>query len=188
MLATLFLGLAMNISSSYLIAAVLGAPVLVVMGFEPLGVHMFILFFAAMATITPPVAVTSYATAAIAGANPMKVGFMSMKVGIVAYVLPFVFIFNPAILQYGSVLEVIMAVITCIIGTGVLAMGVEGWFFDRKTGFLVRLLLTISGILIVIGKWLFIGAGALIIAFILLYYFIKLMIEKKAKVAVNEEI
>ncbi|MFO7612652.1 MAG: TRAP transporter fused permease subunit, partial [Clostridia bacterium] len=60
MLATLFLGLAMNTSSSYLIAAVLGAPVLIGLGFEPLGVHMFILFFAAMSTITPPVAMTSY--------------------------------------------------------------------------------------------------------------------------------
>ncbi len=169
MLVTLFLGLAMNIASSYLIAAVLGAPILVSLGFEPLSVHMFILFFAAMATITPPVAITSYAAAAIAGAPPMKVGFMSMKVGAVAYILPFVFIFRPAILQYGSLIEMLVAFIAALIGTGILAMGLEGWFFGHKTGYLIRVLLAVAGILIVVGNWIMIITAIVILASVIIY-------------------
>ncbi|MBN1624521.1 MAG: TRAP transporter fused permease subunit [Clostridia bacterium] len=164
MLITLFLGLAMNISSSYLIAAVLGAPILVNVGFEPLSVHMFILFFAAMATITPPVAITSYAAASIAGVSPMKVGFMSMKIGMVAYILPFAFIFKPAILLYGSFVDIILTLISALVGTAILGMGLEGWFFGVRTGYIPRIMLGIAGIMIVVGKLPLIGVSASIIA------------------------
>ncbi|MBN2559018.1 MAG: TRAP transporter fused permease subunit, partial [Clostridia bacterium] len=117
MLVTIFLGLAMSITSTYLIVAVLGAPVLVSLGFEPLAVHMFILFFAAMATITPPVAITAYAAAAIAEVSPMKVGFLSMKAGMVAYILPFAFIATPALLLYGSFPEVAISFFIALAGT-----------------------------------------------------------------------
>jgi len=152
MVVTLFIGLAMNTSSTYIIMAVLGAPILINMGFEPLGVHMFLLYFAAMATITPPVAITSYAAAVIAEANPMKVGFMSMKVGLVAYILPFVFLYNPAILMYGTIFDVILAVVWALAGTAVLSMGLEGWLFNKDIGYSVRIVLVISGILMVQGK------------------------------------
>jgi TRAP-type uncharacterized transport system fused permease subunit len=168
MVVTLFLGLAMGISSTYLIVAVLGGPILIGLGFEPLSVHMFILFFAAMATITPPVAITSYAAASIAGAPPMKVGFLSMKVGMVAYILPFVFIFTPALLLYGSLINIIISFIIALTGTCVLAMGLEGWFFGLKTGSVARAMLIISGIMIVLGQWviLCISGGILLVTII----------------------
>lgn len=152
MLLTLFLGLAMNGSSTYLIAAVLGAPVLVGLGYEPISVHMFILFFAAMATVTPPVALTSYVAATIAGANPNKVGWMTMKVGLVGFALPFSFIFNPAILQIGSFADVVKAFFTILIGTGIIALGLEGWFFELRTNLVIRLMLVAAGVMIVIGN------------------------------------
>lgn len=166
MIITMFLGLAMNISSSYLIAAVLGGPILINAGFEPLGVHMFILFFAAMATITPPVAITSYAAATIAGAKPMKVGFLAMKVGLVAYILPFAFIFKPAILLYGGFFGVVFATTTALAGTAILAMGLEGWFFKAKLSTVARLGFIITGILIVVGNWQFVLIAALIVSLI----------------------
>ncbi len=167
MLVTLFLGLAMNTSSTYIIMAVLGAPILINMGFEPLGVHMFLLFYAAMATITPPVAITSYAAAVIAGADPMKVGFMSMKVGLVAYILPFVFIYNPSILMYGNVIEVILSVLWAVFGTAVMAMGLEGWLFDRKIGYAIRGALIVVGILMVQGQLVISGIALAVLAAII---------------------
>lgn len=152
MLLTLFLGLAMNGSSTYLIAAVLGAPVLVGLGYESISVHMFILFYAAMATVTPPVALTSYVAATIAGANPTKVGWMTMKVGLIGYILPFAFIFNPAILQIGSFMDVVKAFVTIFIGTGIMALGLEGWFFEMETNLVMRILLVSAGIMTMIGN------------------------------------
>jgi len=160
MLMTLFLGLAMNNSSTYLIAAVLGAPALVNLGYEPLGVHMFILFYAGMATVTPPVALTSYTAATIAGADPMKVGWMSMRVGLVGYILPFIFVLNPAIIQIGSLFEVIMAVGFAVAGVAILAMGLEGWLFGIDITIVDRILLACSGFMIMTGNLqvFFIGA------------------------------
>jgi TRAP transporter 4TM/12TM fusion protein len=190
MVVTLFLGLAINISSSYLIAAILGAPILISSGYEPLGVHMFILFFAAMATITPPVAITSYAAASIAGAPPMKVGFMSMKVGMVAYILPFVFIFKPALLLYGTFPEIIFAFLTAVIGTGILAMGLEGWFFGFGTDYVARGFLIIAGILIVVGNWTFILIAAVMLMLAAATIYVKKIRDSKKSImeATDEEI
>ena len=169
MLITLFLGLAMNISSSYLIAAVLGGPILISAGFEPLSVHMFILFYAAMATITPPVAITSYAAATIAGASPMKVGFMSMKVGLVAYILPFALILKPSLLLYDSFPGILFSVLAALIGTGILAMGLEGWFFNMPVNTLIRCGLILIGITIVLGNWQFIMFALIVFALLYIY-------------------
>jgi TRAP-type uncharacterized transport system fused permease subunit len=158
------------------------------MGFEPLGVHMFILFFAAMATITPPVAITSYSAATIAGASPMRVGFMSMKVGLVAYILPFVFIFKPEILQYGSFLMTSIAFVLAIAGTGIMAMGLEGWFFGKKTDFFSRLVLTVCGIAVVVGNLqiLLIAAGIMIM--VIVYIFTSDIVKKnKGRVRYEEK-
>lgn len=188
MIFTLFLGLAMNISASYLIAAVLGGPILVGLGFEPLGVHMFMLFFAAMATITPPVAITSYAAATIAGVPPMKVGFMSMKVGIVAYILPFVFIYKPEILQYGSFIETLSVFVFAIIGTAILAMGLEGWFFGLNLNIVLRILLAAAGILIVVGNWMLVAIAGVLIVCVLVYIFGKRKIVNRKEEEANEKI
>ncbi len=187
MVVTLFLGLAMNISSTYLIVAVLGAPILVSAGFEPLSVHMFILFFAAMATITPPVAITSYAAATIAKAKPMKVGFMSMKVGLVAYILPFVFIYKPALLLYGTAWEMLFAFISAAVGTAILAMGLEGWLFGTSPGYLTRFLLGSAGILIVVGNWQLMAFAAVILLFILIKVIFEINKNKKIAEVKNEK-
>jgi len=187
MLLTLFLGLAMNGSSTYLIAAVLGAPVLIGLGYEPLSVHMFIIFYAAMATVTPPVALTSYVAATIAGADPTKVGWMTMKVGLIGYILPFAFIFNPAILQIGSFLEVLYAFGTIFIGTGILAMGLEGWLFNIRTGFFIRILLIASGIMVMIGHVATILIAAGILAAIMVYGTINMSYNKNKNKEIKDE-
>lgn len=172
-----FLGLAMNISSSYLLTAVISAPILIRFGYEPISVHMFILFFSAMATITPPVALTSFAAASIAEAPPMRVGFLSMKTGLVAYILPFVFMFNPAILLIGSWQETALAFLAAIAGVRLLAYGTEGWFLGKEIGFLSRMILSISGILVISGNLR--GIGISIIATGVLITYDKLFIDRE---------
>jgi len=159
MVMTLFLGLAMGASSTYLIAAVLGAPVLIGLGYPPLGVHMFILFYAAMASVTPPVALTSYTAASIAGADPMKVGWMSMRVGMVGYIMPFIFVINPAIIQIGTIPGIALAFCFAIAGVGILALGLEGWFFGLDTSIPIRILLVCSGFMIMPGNLVLSGFG-----------------------------
>ncbi|MBN2285896.1 MAG: TRAP transporter fused permease subunit [Tissierellales bacterium] len=170
MLITLFLGLAMNITSSYLITAVICAPILIRLGYAPLSVHMFILFFAAMATVTPPVALTSFAAATIAGASPMRVGFQSMKMGIIAYILPFIFIFNPAVLLLASKGQIIFSVLSAFVGVALIALGMEGWWFDREVNLIYRLVIFAAGLLAVLGQVTFTLTSAAVVFLVFLYY------------------
>lgn len=170
MLLAVFLGLAMNITSSYLLTAVICAPILIRMGHPPISVHMFILFFSAMATITPPVALTSFAAASIAGAPPMETGFKSMKTGIAAYILPFIFIYNPAILLVGAWYETALAFILSVTGVALVALGMENWWFDRKTDIVFRLAVIGSGIMVITGSPTLLASSAAIILMIFLNY------------------
>jgi TRAP transporter 4TM/12TM fusion protein len=116
MLITIFLGLAMNTISSYIITAVIFAPLIVMQGYEPLSVHLFIIYFAASSSITPPVAMTSYIAASIADASPLEVSLMAMKLGLVAYILPFIFILKPELLLYGTLDEIALVIVLTVIG------------------------------------------------------------------------
>lgn len=151
MLLAMFLGLAMNISTAYLLTAVVAAPVLINLGVTVLAAHMFILFYAAMATITPPVAITAFAAASIAGEPPMKVGFMAMRMAIIAYVLPFIFVYWPALLMQAPFYEIIIALFLGVIAVALIAMGLEGWWFEQKVSKISRLLIIIAGIIILTG-------------------------------------
>ena len=107
MLVTMFLGLAMNITPAYLLTAVIAAPVMIGMGITPMAAHLFILFYAAMATMTPPVAMTAFVAATIAEAPPMRVGFLSMRIAFPSFILPFVFAYSPQMLMVGSFREIL---------------------------------------------------------------------------------
>lgn len=75
----------------------------------------------------------------------METGFKSMKTGMAAYILPFIFIYNPAILLVGAWYETVIAFVLSIIGVALIALGMENWWFDRKTGILFRLMIIASG-------------------------------------------
>lgn len=163
MLLAMFLGLVMNISTAYLLTAVVAAPVIINMGVPILAAHMFILFYAAMATITPPVALTAFAAASIAGEPPMKIGFMAMRMALIAYVLPFIFVYWPALLLQAPMIQIIAAFILGVLAVAIIAMGLEGWWFNRDMNLLSRLLIIIAGIIILTGKIYFIFISLIII-------------------------
>ncbi len=150
MCATIILGMGLPTTAAYLITAAVVAPALVQMGVSTIAAHMFVFYFACLSAFTPPVALAAYAAAGIAKAKPMQVAFTAMKIGIVAFIIPFVFVYGPPILLDGSIGEVALSTITALIGALTLASAVEGWFLGRHSNIVVRMLLLISSILLIV--------------------------------------
>lgn len=145
MLTGFVLGMGMPTTPAYIVVATLGAPALIKMGVAPIVAHMFVFYYAIISTITPPVCVAAYAGAAIAGAPPMKTGFMSMKLGIVAFIVPIMFVYQPALLWQGDFLTVVQASVTAVIGIVGLSAAMEGWLLRSCTR-AERLLLLAGGL------------------------------------------
>ena len=133
MIACLLFGLGLPSLPAYILVATFGAPVLVQTGVPVLAAHLFVMYFAIVSGITPPVCLVAYAGASIAEASPMKTGFTAFRLGIAAYLVPFFFIFEPALLMIGSWQEVLPAVVTSIIGICCLAAGMQRWFLISST-------------------------------------------------------
>ena len=125
MLASLVLGMGLPTSASYIICAAVAAPALIEMGLSPMQSHMFVFYFACISAITPPVAMAAYAGASIAGAKPMAVGFTACKLGICAFIVPYMFCYAPSLLWKGSALEIISVIVSSMIGAVMLSYGLE---------------------------------------------------------------
>lgn len=152
MLVSIILGMGMPTTAAYAVAAAVIAPGLVQMGLDLLVAHFFVFFFAVMSAITPPVALAAYAGAAISGANSMATGVQAFKIGISAFLIPFIFCFNPALLMQGSIPEIGMAALTAIIGIYFLSAATQGWLVTRLT-ILSRVLVFSTSILLIMGGW-----------------------------------
>ncbi|AOT70655.1 TRAP transporter permease [Geosporobacter ferrireducens] len=128
MLTSLVLGMGLPTSAAYMILAVLVAPAIISMGSSVLAAHLFILYFGALSTITPPVALSTFAAAGIAGANIWKTGIDSMKLAATGFIIPFIYVFNQELLLVGQPLEILIGLITATIGCILLAIALIGWF------------------------------------------------------------
>lgn len=131
MAVTIVLSMGLPTTPAYIIAAVVMAPALVKMGTTPLQAHLFVFYFACMSAITPPVALVAYPAAGIAGANPMRVGFTAWRLGLAAFIVPFMFVYSPALLLIGPPLQVAWAVVTACVGATALAASLGGWLIGR---------------------------------------------------------
>jgi TRAP transporter 4TM/12TM fusion protein len=127
-IASFILGMGMSSIPCYLMLAVTVAPAIMDFGIAPLAAHLFVFYWGLVSFITPPVAVACYVTAGIADANPMRVGLRAVRFGIVIFLLPFVWIYRPAMLLSGAPIEVIEAVAVGILACGALAAGLAGYF------------------------------------------------------------
>jgi len=150
MCATIILGMGLPTTAAYLITAAVVAPALIQMGVSPLAAHMFVFYFACLSAFTPPVALAAFAAAGIADAKPMQVALTSMKIGIVAFIIPFVFVYGPAILLQGTPVQIIVSTVTALIGASVLACGVEGWFIGKRANVIVRVFLISAALTLII--------------------------------------
>lgn len=133
------LGMGMPTPNVYILTAALTGPLLAKLGVDKMPAHMFLLYFAALSAMTPPVAVAAYAAAPIADANPLHIGFTAVRLSIAAFIVPFAFIYAPEMLLDGSLLEIGYAVLSALAGVILLAAAVEG-FFRTELGKPARLL------------------------------------------------
>jgi TRAP transporter 4TM/12TM fusion protein len=171
-LGCLFLGLPLPTTVVYIMLAVLAAPALVQVGVLPLAAHLFLFYFGMISLITPPDCLPVYVAAAIAKANFWKTGWTGMRLAIAAYVVPFIFAYQPALILVGSVNEIIIAVLTAAIGIALLAAGCAGYLFRpiswSKRGLLwlaaLLLLLPSTSSLLLLADVVGFALGAVIIA------------------------
>jgi TRAP transporter 4TM/12TM fusion protein len=162
MCIAILLGMGMPTTAAYAVAASVVAPGLVQLGIPQLTAHFFVFYFAVVSAITPPVALASYAAAGISGANPMETSVASFKIGIAAFIVPFMFFYNSAILMDGTWFEVIRAAITATFGVFLLSAGVQGWFMGARSAWFLRLGLILAALFMIEGGFIsdLIGLGA----------------------------
>jgi TRAP transporter 4TM/12TM fusion protein len=138
--ASIVLGMGMGTVAVYVLVAVLMGPALIQLGILPLAAHLFLFYFGMLSLITPPICVAAYTAAAIGGAHPMRTGFEAMRMGVVAYIVPFLFVFSPTLLLIGSPGEVLLAVATAFGGTALLGVVFSNYLF-REVGWIWRVVL-----------------------------------------------
>jgi TRAP transporter 4TM/12TM fusion protein len=146
----LILGMGLPTTPAYVIAASIAGLALTKMGVDVLAAHLFVLYFAMLSEVTPPVCIASYCAASIAKVNPMKVGFEGWRLSLTGYIVGYLFIYNRAILLKGSILEVISL---CVIMTGIsyfLAVMNSG-YFKRPLTFVGRLLAAVAVVFLVVS-------------------------------------
>jgi TRAP transporter 4TM/12TM fusion protein len=129
MIASIILGAGLPTTAKYIILAVMAAPALITVGINPLAAHLFILYFGIIADLTPPVALAAYAGAGISGGNPMKTGFIAMRLALAGFIIPYIFAYNPSILLIETTfLEALIIILTSTVGVFALAVSVIGYW------------------------------------------------------------
>jgi TRAP transporter 4TM/12TM fusion protein len=145
------LGLAMPVTASYIIAAVITAPAMIKLGVPDYAAHMFIFYYAVLSEVSPPTALSPFAAAAITGGNPYKTTMMAWKYTLPAFLVPFMFALHPdgiGLLLKGTWENIIWTTLTALLGLAALAAGLTGWLL-MKTSWLERILLVSAGLALV---------------------------------------
>ena len=125
--AAIILGMGMTTTAVYITVAALIVPSLVKAGILPVAAHMFAFYFGVVSSITPPVALASFAAAAIAKSPPMATAFESSKVGIAKYIVPFAFVYNPSLLLQGPIIISLYSFLSVLTAYWAMTLGLEGW-------------------------------------------------------------
>ena len=175
-------GLAVPVTASYIICAVIAAPALIKLGVPDFAAHMFIFYYAVLSEVSPPTALSPFAAAAITGGDPYKTTLQSWKYTMPAFLVPFMFVLDPSglgLLLTGSIKNlanadwgsIALVTVTAAIGIGALAGGVQGWLF-KKTTWIERWLLIAAGIALVYPTTFFDVVGIALFALVIaLQYF-----------------
>ncbi len=143
MFTSMIMGLGLTTSAAYILTVILGGPVLIKLGVDPLAAHMFVFYYACISTITPPEALTAYAGAGIAGSPPFATAFLAMRLAAIAYFIPFLFVYYPVLIWKGDLLHILSAFLTAIIGCLALGSAIQGHMISRLNWF-SRLLLFVA--------------------------------------------
>jgi TRAP transporter 4TM/12TM fusion protein len=149
-LTSFVLGIGMTVTAAYIFLAIVLAPALVQGGLDPMAVHLFILYWAMLSFITPPVALGAFAAASIAQANPLRTGIAAMRIGSVIYFIPFMFVLNPALILHDDLGALATSLVEAALGIWILVWGVQGWVprLGKDWNLLQRLLWVLGGFLV----------------------------------------
>jgi len=162
MLASMVLGMGLPSIPAYIITATMAAPALAGFDVPILAAHMFVFYFGVFANITPPVCLAAFAGAGISGGDPMKTGYLSLKLALAGFIVPFMFIYNPAMLMIDPtglavtakefplppVIDIIIAVVTSVVGVIGLSAALEGYFKGSMNS-ITRIILAIGALLLI---------------------------------------
>lgn len=168
MLSIIF-GMGLPTTSAYIIAAALGVSSLTAFGFSALSAHLFVFYFAVLSNMTPPVALASFAAGTVAKEDPMKIALTAMRVGVVAFIVPFAFMYDPIFLLEGSAIEIFQVCLIAVVSAFYFAIGFSG-YFNERLNWVMRCGLVGSGLLCFFPVWkirlIGMALGAVVIAFL----------------------
>jgi TRAP transporter 4TM/12TM fusion protein len=169
----ILLGMSLPTTVVYITLAVLVGPALTQLGIVPLAAHLFLFYFGMLSLITPPDCLATYTAAAIARSNFWQTGWTGMRLGIAAYIVPFVFAVHPALILKGTVEEITVAIATATVGVILLGIGCAGYLF-RPLGWGKRGILWLASILLLLpswsGVWLMVDAVGAVLGLILVLW------------------
>lgn len=160
MLACIILGMGLPTTANYVVTATVAAPILVEFGVPLIAAHMFVFFFGILADITPPVCLAAFAGAGIANANPLRTGVTAMRLAIAGFVIPYVFVLQPALLLEGDFRDLATSLLTVLVGMVALAAGMAGHLLIRTT--VVERVLLIGGGTLLIYPDVLISVGGMV--------------------------
>src|SRR2546423_6213642 len=176
-------GLAVPVTASYIICAVIAAPALIKLGVPDFAAHMFIFYYAVLSEVSPPTALSPFAAAAITGGDPYKTTLQCWKYTTPAFLVPFMFVLDPSgtgLLLTGSFKtlagadwgSIALVSFTAAVGIVALAGGLQGWLF-RRTSLAERIMLSVAGFLLVYPTALFDAVGFVLVVLVLVMQWLR---------------
>jgi len=161
------LGMGMTVSACYIFLSILLAPALVNAGLNPLGSHLFILYWGMLSYITPPVALAAITAAGVAGANGWRTGLHAMRLGSVLFLLPFMFVLNPSLILQGDTPHILLSACTAVAAMWLLASGLEAHLY--RVGIVawpLRAVLLAAGAVLMYPGWRTDAVGGALLAMV----------------------
>ncbi len=162
----IILGMGMPIVTVYIITAIIVAPVLSSLGVSDLAAHMFVYYWGMLSFLTPPIMLSVFAASTLAQANAWSTARLGMRLGIAAYIVPFVFIYDSGLLAQGSLFGIVISGLTALLGIGMVAIALEGYIL-RNLRWIQRILLVLGGMALLVPSGIanFIGLGLALLLF-----------------------
>ncbi|EHQ88222.1 TRAP transporter permease [Desulfosporosinus youngiae] len=143
MITAIILGMGMPTTAVYIVGATIAAPALLKLGVAPLAAHLFVFYFGNISNVTPPVALAAFTGAGIAGASPSKVGWAAARLAAAGFLIPYIWIYSPALIAQGSMGQILGALLTATVGVIALACAVQGYML-KTTNIIQRGLLFVA--------------------------------------------
>ncbi len=167
MIACLVLGMGLPTTANYVVTATIAAPILInEFGVAPIAAHMFVFYFGIAADITPPVCLAAYAGAGIAGANPFKTGMNAVKLAVAAFIVPYVFVYNPILVMVDvEPVSMIISVLAALLGMVAVSSSLIG-FFVKNSRMWERIIMFLAGLLLIVPELLSSAIGLIVVIII----------------------